>query len=145
MKIHCMAITSWLLDVTSKRADVIWEVPFLKRFYEDRVMAMKRYLEGEQPSPMYTRVGYRQAWFFNWNLRDERSGFDGLKELSTAPAHQARQTDDTIETAIVNIRRCREKRARDETKDAFMGAVAIRQALQDLGDKPPSVRTGHTI
>ncbi len=113
----------------------------MKSFYEDRVIAMKRYLEGEKPPHIYTSLGYSQSWFFKWKLRYELYGLDGLDDLSTAPDHQARQTDEALETAIVNIRKCREKRERDETKYALIGAVAIHKELQELGyDPPPSER-----
>ncbi len=117
----------------------------MKSFYEDRMIAMKRYLEGEQPSHISTSLGYSQAWFFKWKLRYEQEGLDGLYDLSTAPDRQARQTDEAIETTIVNIRTCREKRERDETKYALIGAVAIHKELQALGYNPPSVRTVHNI
>ncbi len=117
----------------------------MNSFYEDRVIAIKRYLEGEQPSHIYTSLGYSPAWFFKWKLRYEVYGLDGLYDLSTAPDHQARQTDDALETAIVNIRICREKRERDETRYALIGAVAIHKELQELGYDPPSIRTVHNI
>jgi putative transposase len=65
--------------------------------------------------------------------------------VSSAPDHQARQTEEVIDTAIVNIRTCREKRERDDTKYALIGAVAIHKELQELGYDPPSVRTVHHI
>ncbi len=57
LKIYFIAITSWLLYVASRRTDVILEVRAMNNFYEDRVSAMKRYLEGEQPSHIYTSLG----------------------------------------------------------------------------------------
>ncbi len=113
--------------------------------YEDRIIAIKRYLEGEEPSQVYTRLGYSQAWFFKWKLRYELHGIDGLKDLSKAPNHQAKQTAEAIETAIVNIRKLREQRERDETKYALIGAGAIHKELQELGYVPPSERTIHNI
>lgn len=117
----------------------------MNRFYEDRKIAIKRYLEGEQPSQIYTSLGYSQTWFFKWKLRYELYGLDGLYDVSSAPHHQANQTEEALETAIVNIRKCREKRERDETKYALIGAVAIRKELQELGYDPPSVKTVHNI
>jgi transposase InsO family protein len=102
-------------------------------------------LEGEQPSHIYSSLRYSQTWFFKWKRRYELYGLDGLHDVSSAPHHQARQTDDAIEQAIVNIRRCREKRERDDTKYALIGAVAIRKERQELGYDPPSVRTVHNI
>jgi transposase InsO family protein len=43
------------------------------------------------------------------------------------------------------MRKLREKRERDETKYALIGAFAIHQELQKLGYEPPSVRTVHKI
>ena len=145
LKIHFMAITSWLLYVLSRRADVTLEVRQMNTMYEDRVRAIQRYLEGEQPSQISTSLGYSQAWFFKWKLRDVLSGFEGLKDVSTAPNHQARQTAEAIETAVVNSRKLREPRDRDDTKYAFIGAMAIHKELQELGYDPPSVRTVHNI
>ncbi len=53
----------------------------MNSFYEDRVIAIKRYLEGEQPSHIYTSLGYSPAWFFKWKLRYEVYGLDGLYDL----------------------------------------------------------------
>ena len=117
----------------------------MKSFYEDRVMAIKRYLAGQSPATIYTQLGYSSSWFFKWKLRYDMYGLDGLVDESSAPHHQARQTDEAIETTIVNIRRCREQRERDETRYALIGAHAIRKELQDLGYVPPSVRTVHNI
>jgi hypothetical protein len=138
VKIHSIAITSWLVDIASRRTDVILEGRHLNPVYEDRKIAIKRYLEGEQPAHIYTSLGYSQTWFFKWKRRYELDGLDGLNDVSSAPHHQARQTEEAIETAIVNIRKCREKRARDDTKYALIGAVAIQKELQELGYAPPS-------
>ena len=82
---------------------------------------------------------------FKWKRRYELYGLDGLKELSRAPHHQAEQTDEALETAIVNIRILREQRERDETKYALIGAVAIHKELHDLGYTPPCIKTVHNI
>ena len=113
--------------------------------YEERLKAIRQYLEGETPSNIYTRLGRSPRWFFKWKLRYELEGLDGLKDLSKAPKHQAEQTDEALARAIVNIRRLREQRERDETKYALIGAVAIHKELQQLGYEPPSVKTVHNI
>jgi transposase InsO family protein len=73
------------------------------------------------------------------------AGLDGLHDLSKAPKHQAEQTADAMERVIVTIRKQREKRERDETKYALIGALPIRRELQALGYDPPAVRTIHHI
>lgn len=118
----------------------------MTNFYEERMLAIKRYVEGEAPSEIYTSLGRSSKWFFKWKRRYELNGLDGLKDLSRAPHHQAGQTDDALETAIVNIRILREQRDRDKTKYALIGAVAIHKELQDLGyPRPPCVKTVHNI
>jgi putative transposase len=111
----------------------------------ERIIAIRRYLEGETPSQIYTSLGRSQAWFFKWKLRYVLYGLDGLHELSKAPNRQAGQTTEAMERVIVNIRKQREQRERDETKYALIGAVAIQQELQALGYHPPAVRTIHQI
>lgn len=145
LKIHCVAITSWLVYAASRRTDVVLEVRPMNTVYEDRKIAIKRYLEGEEPSQIYTSLGYSQTWFFKWKRRYELDGLDGLHDVSSAPHHPANQTEEAIETVIVNMRTCREKRERDETKYAFIGAVAIHKELQALGYEAPCVRTVHNI
>lgn len=113
--------------------------------YEERKLAMRRYLEGETPSQIYTSLHRSQAWFFKWKLRYQRYGLDGLHDLSKAPTHPAGQTAETLEQVIVNIRQQRTKRERAETKYALIGAVAIQKELRDLGYQPPAVRTIHHI
>lgn len=117
----------------------------MNSLYEDRKIAIKRDWEGEESSHIYTSLGSSQPWLFTWKLRYELYGLDGLYDLSSAPHHQANQTEDALETAIVNIRKCREKRERDETTYALIGAVAIHKELQELGYDPPSVTTVHNI
>ena len=113
--------------------------------YQERMTAIRRYLEGEKPSHIYRDLGHSHAWFFKWKLRYDLNGLDGLNDVSRAPKRQAEQTTEAVEQAIVNIRQAREKRERDETRYAFIGAVAIHKELQELGYTPPSVRTVHNI
>jgi putative transposase len=113
--------------------------------YQERIVAMRRYLEGEHPVKIYTSLGRSEKWFFKWKRRYDASGLDGLHDLSRAPRHQASQTPKALESVLGNIRTAREKREQDETKYALIGAFAIHTELQDLGYVPPSVRTVHNI
>ena len=113
--------------------------------YQDRIVAIRRYLEGENPARIYTRLGHSATWFFKWKNRYELYGVEGLKSLSKAPKQHGNKTPAPLEAAIVNIRKLREKRETAETKYALIGAFAIHKELQDLGYLPPSVRTVHNI
>lgn len=113
--------------------------------YKERIVAMRRYLEGESAVKIYTNLGRSPTWFFKWRHRYERYGLEGLKDLPCTPKQQANQTSETLEGVIVRIRMLREQRERDETKYALIGAFAIHKELQDLGCNPPSVRTVHRI
>jgi putative transposase len=145
LKIGFIAITSLLTYVASRVTDITLEGTHMNTAYEERHIAIRRYLEGEMPSQIYTSFGRSSTWFFKWKLRYALYGLEGLKDGSKAPKHQAEQTDEALETAIVNIRELREKREQDETKYALIGAVAIHKELQELGYHPPCVRTVHNI
>lgn len=121
------------------------EVIFVDSVYAQRVVAIKRYLAGEQPSVIYATLGHNATWFFKWKLRYELYGLEGLKDLPKSPHHQAAQIPDTLETVIVNIRKCREKRDREDTKYALIGAQAIQKELNELGYDPPCVKTIHNV
>jgi transposase InsO family protein len=145
LKIRFIVSTSLVLYIISRRIDITLEVIPVNTLYNERVIAIRRYLEGEQPSSIYTNLGHSSPWFFTWKRRYELYGLEGLKDHSKAPKHQAEQTDEALETAIVNIRKHRENRERDETKYALIGAVAIHKELQELGYEPPCVKTVHNI
>jgi len=82
------------------------------------MLAIRRYLEGEQPAKIYRSLGRRQTWVFKWKRRYDVAGLDGRHDVSKAPKHQAEQTAAPMERVIVTIRKQREKRERDETKYA---------------------------
>lgn len=65
--------------------------------------------------------------------------------MPKTPNHQPHHTPEALEKAIVTMRTLREKRERDETTYALIGAFAIHQELQQLGYMPPSVRTVHKM
>jgi transposase InsO family protein len=145
LKIGFIAITSLILYLAFRGTDVTLEVRQMNTPYEERMIAIRRYLEGEKPPKIYTSLGHSPAWFFKWKKRYDVYGVDGLQDLSRAPKHQARQTAEALETAIATIRKLREKRERDETKYALIGAFAIHKELEKLGYDPPCVRTVHNI
>jgi hypothetical protein len=145
LKIRFIAITSLIPYGISRVTDITLEVIPMDNLYEERMIAIRRYVEGETPSQIYTSLGRRQTWFFKWKLRYDLYGLEGLKDLSRAPKRQAKQTDEALETAIVNIRSLREQRDRDDTKYALIGAVAIHKELQELGYAPPCVKTVHNL
>ena len=93
--------------------------------YNERVVAIRRYLEGVPPVQIYTSLGRSEVWFFKWKRRYEANGLAGLHDFSRAPRQQAKQTSATLESVIVNIRTAREKRERDETRYALIGAFRI--------------------
>ncbi|MBN1980130.1 MAG: DDE-type integrase/transposase/recombinase [Chitinivibrionales bacterium] len=113
--------------------------------YQERIVAIRQYLEGDSAAQIYRALGRSPTWFFKWKNRYERDGLEGLRALSKAPKHQAKQTPEAMEAAIVQMRTLRERRERDETKYALIGAFAIHKELCELGYTPPSSRTVHRI
>jgi putative transposase len=134
-----------MLCNVSQVTDVTWEVMSMNDEYETRLVAMRRYLEGVPPTEIYTSLKRSPVWFFKWKKRYDAYGIEGLHDLSRAPQQHPQKTSENLETVIVTIRKAREKRERDETKYALIGAVAIQKELKDLGYHPPSVRTVHKV
>ena len=139
------AMTSFILYAFFRVTDVTLEVRRMNDVYQDRIVAIRRYLEGENPVRIYTSLGHSATWFFKWKNRYELYGLAGLQSLSKAPKQHGNKTPAPLEATIVNIRKLREKRETAETKYALIGAFAIHKELQDLGYLPPSVRTVHNI
>jgi transposase len=58
--------------------------------YPERIVAMRRYLQGETPGSIYTSLGRSEGWFFNWKRRYDAKGLEGLHDyqrpLSTTPS-----------------------------------------------------------
>ena len=46
----------------------------MKDLYEERIIAIRRYIEGETPSQIYTRLKRSPKWFFKWKRRYELYG-----------------------------------------------------------------------
>lgn len=57
LKRHLRVSTSFILYIISRGLDLTLEVILMKNLYEERVIAIRRSLEGEAPFSIYTSLG----------------------------------------------------------------------------------------
>jgi putative transposase len=108
----------------------------------DRLVAIKRYLDGERPSTIARSIGRSRKWVHKWIKRYEGrdDGSDWSGNRSSAPHSNRRKTDaDTVEAVkLVRLNLYNE--------GLFCGAQAIEWELRENGVKPiPSLRTINRI
>lgn len=114
--------------------------------FEKRRDAIRRYLAGERPAQICRSLKRSERWLYKWLRRYEAEGGEGLRDLSRAPHHQARQTPVEVERAIVALRRRLADRRNPPTRYSLVGAVTIRAELERLGFEPvPALRTSEGI
>lgn len=108
----------------------------------DRVIAIKRYLDGERPSTIAKSIGRSRKWVYKWIERYEErdDGGDWSHSLSSAPHSNCRRTDAETVEAVKLVRLDLYNRG------LFCGAQAIEWELKDAGVKSiPSLRTINRI
>lgn len=111
---------------------------------EERIEAIKRYIEGERQTDICISLGKSKSWFVKWLNRYKLGSGDWYKEqLKRAKLH-SNQIDQSIENAVVKIRNSLMEDSGNTTKYGFLGAEAIQFQMEELGYDPsviPSVST----
>ena len=111
---------------------------------EERIEAIKRYIEGERQTDICKSLGKSKSWFVKWLNRYKSGSGDWYKEeLKRAKLHP-NQIDQSIENAVVKIRNSLMEDSGNSTKYGFLGAEAIQFQMEELGYDPsviPSVST----
>ena len=108
----------------------------------DRVLAIKRYLDGEKPATIARSLGYSRKWIYKWVERYESSADDSdwCRNRSSAPHSNPSQLSKEMVEAVKLVR------LNLYNEGVFCGAQAIRMDLEDLAVKPlPSLRTINRI
>ena len=107
---------------------------------EFRVLAVKRFLNGEKPSSICASLGRSRSWLYKWVNRY----FDGDNSWSEShsrcplsnPTHTPVEIEETVKMARLSL----------YNRDLFCGAQAIRWEMEDLDINPlPSIRTINRI
>ena len=65
LNIRFIVSTSFMLYIISRVLDITLEVMTMKDLYEERIIAIRRYIEGETPSQIYTRLKRSPKWVFS--------------------------------------------------------------------------------
>lgn len=108
----------------------------------DRVLAIKRYLNGEKPATIATSLGYSRKWIYKWVERYESRADDSdwcQNQTSTPhsnPCKWSKEMVDAVKLVRLSL----------YNEGVFCGAQAIRMELDDLAVDPlPSLRTINRI
>jgi len=103
---------------------------------EERRIAIRRYLEGENSAAIYESLGRSKHWFFNWLKRYKTGLIDWYIEKPRKRHRFPDRTPEEIEKAVKMVR------LELYNQGLFCGSQAIRGELEDLGVKSlPSLRT----
>jgi len=108
----------------------------------DRVLAIKRYLNGEKPATIARSLGYSRKWIYKWVERYESSSNDSdwCRNQPSAPHSNPSKLSEVIVEAVKLVRLSL------YNEGLFCGAQAIRMELEDLAVEPlPSLRTINRI
>lgn len=108
----------------------------------DRVLAIKRYLNGEKPATIARSLGYSRKWIYKWVERYESRADDTnwCQNQTSAPHSNpcklSKETVDAVKLVRLSL----------YNEGVFCGAQAIRMELEDLAVDPlPSLRTINRI
>ena len=113
-----------------------------KNAKRDRVLAIKRYLNGEKPATIARSLGYSRKWIYKWVERYESRADDSdwCQNQTSAPHSNpcklSREMVDAVKLVRLSL----------YNEGVFCGAQAIRMELEDLAVDPlPSLRTINRI
>ena len=95
---------------------------------EFRESAIKRLENGESPKEIYQSLGKSKAWFFKWLKRYKNECENWAQSKSRRPHHTSKKIDTTMEQAIIETRKRRERQLY-----AQIGALSISYDLQQQG------------
>jgi putative transposase len=107
---------------------------------QERILAVRRFLNGERPEAICASLGHSKAWLYKWVVRYVADDSSWSESLSRQPLTVACRTPKEIEETVKMVR------LNLYNQDLFCGAQAILWELEDLGVRPlPSQRTINRI
>lgn len=112
---------------------------------EERIKAIQRHLEGEEPIEVYRSIGRSKSWFNKWFDRYKTGRNGWYKDLPKRAKEIPHKTKEQIEQAIVTIRKVLMYGTEDSTKYSCVGAKAIQFQMEELGYKPSEIPSISTI
>lgn len=105
-----------------------------------RILAVRRYFNGERPSSICASLGLSKSWLYKWINRYIDGDPSWSDSRSRRPLNNPKHTPLEVEEIIKMIR------LNLYNRDLFCGAQAIRWELEDMNIKPlPSISTINRI
>lgn len=112
---------------------------------EERLEAVKRYLEGEKPVDICRSVRKTKPWLMKW-LKRYRTGNEGwYKDLPKRPHITPNKIDESIEAVIIKIRESLMEGSEESMKYGYVGAEAIQYQMEKIGYDPSVIPSHSTI
>lgn len=112
---------------------------------EERIKAIQRHLEGEEPVAIYRSMGWSKHWFNIWLGRYKTGGEGWYKNLSKKAKVIPHRTTERIEQAVVNIRNALMNGTEESAKYSCVGAEAIQFHMEELGYEQSEIPSISTI
>lgn len=111
----------------------------MQRLEMERVWAVERYRNGEDPQQICASLGKSLRWLYKWVARADDDGGQWFEERSRRPHHLCRKTPEVTEGLVLATRE-----ALDE-EGSFCGAQSIIWDLEQRQIAAPSIATVNRI
>jgi hypothetical protein len=98
-----------------------------KKIKQQRLKAVPRFLNGEEPNELCASLGCSRSWLYKWMMRSAPDHSQGVDDPSRRPLSSPFRTPAEIEKIVEMVR------LRLDNKGAFCGNQAILGELIDMG------------
>lgn len=111
---------------------------------KERIRAIKRHQEKEDPIVIYKSIGRSKRWFFKWLKRYKTGEKEWYQDRPKTPLNVPHKTSSAKEEAVVNIRKTLMEGTEEFARFSRIGPEAIQYHMEELGyelEKIPSLST----
>ena len=112
---------------------------------KERIRAIKRHQEKEEPIVIYKNMGRSKRWFFKWLKRYKTGKKEWYRDRPKTPLNIPHKTSITKEEAVVNIRKTLMEGTEEFARFSRIGPEAIQYHMEELGYNPKKIPSISTI
>jgi len=112
---------------------------------EIRIVAIKRYIEGEKQVDIYESLNKSKSWLKKWIKRYRTGSEEWYKDHSKRPYTSKNKIDERVEAVVVNMRESLMDGRDESTKYGFVGAEAIQFQMEELNYDTSTIPSQSTI
>ena len=112
---------------------------------EIRIVAIKRYIEGEKQVDIYESLGKSKSWLKKWIKRYRTGSEEWYKDQSKRPHTSNNKIDERVEAVVVNMRKSLMDGRDESTKYGFVGAESIQFHMEKLNYVTATIPSQSTI